>query len=98
MKVVSFDEIGFCFPKRAHVAQLGVGNPNQDDILVSKHDNKVVHRAPLGNDHDRKWIFKKKISNIILHFKDVPALGYGHVYSIEFHGGVMSTMYEVKLG
>ncbi len=98
MEVVSFKEVGFCLPKRAHVAQLGVGNPNQDDILISKCDNKVVHCAPLGNDHDRKWISRKKLSNIILHVKDVPTPRYGHLYFIESHGGVTSATYEVTIG
>jgi hypothetical protein len=30
---------------------------------------------------------------IILHVEDIHALGYGHVYSIESHGGVMSMTY-----
>jgi hypothetical protein len=95
MEVASFEEVGFCLPKHAHVTQLGVGNPNQDDILVSKCDNKVVHRAPPRNDHDRRWIFGKNLLNIILHVKDVHVPRYGHVYSIESQGGVIFATYEV---
>lgn len=57
--------LGFCLPKHAHAAQLGVGNPNQDNILVSKRDNKVVHRAPHGNDHGRRWVSGKNLLNTI---------------------------------
>jgi len=38
MEVTSFEEIGFCLLRCAHVAQLGVGNPNIDDIPISKHE------------------------------------------------------------
>jgi hypothetical protein len=77
---------------------LGFVNPNQDDILVSKCDNKVMHRFPPKNNHDRKCIYGENLSNTILHVKDVLAPGYGHVYSIESHGGVMFATYEVTIG
>jgi len=59
MEVTSFEEVEFCLPRCAHVAQLGVGNPNLDDIPISKRDKKVLHRVPPGNDHDNKWLFGK---------------------------------------
>jgi hypothetical protein len=42
MEVTSFEEIGFCLLRCAHVAQLGVGNPNIDDIPISKRDKKNI--------------------------------------------------------
>jgi hypothetical protein len=98
MEVASFEEVGFCFPKHAHAAQLGVRNPNQDDIPISKHDNKVVHHVLPINDHDKRWVFGKNLLNIIMHVKDALVLGYGHIYCIESHGGVMFATYEVIIG
>jgi hypothetical protein len=46
MEVVSFEEIGFCLPRHAHATQARVGNPNLDDMPISKHDNKCVHHVP----------------------------------------------------
>ncbi len=48
MEVVSFKEVGFCLPRHAHVTQPRVGNPNLDDIPISKRDNKFVYHVPLG--------------------------------------------------
>jgi len=28
------------------------GNPNVDDIIISKHNNKIVHQTPPKKDHD----------------------------------------------
>jgi hypothetical protein len=58
-------------------------NPNLDGIPISKHDNKIVHHAPFGKDSNNKWSSWKNLTNIILQAKNVPNLGYGHVYSIE---------------
>ncbi len=42
------------------------GNPNVDDIPIPKRDNKIVHRAPFGKDHDSKWLFGKHLNAIVL--------------------------------
>jgi hypothetical protein len=52
----------------------------------------------LGNDHDSRWLFGKSLLAVILHVKHVLAPGYGHVYSIEFHRGVMFVTYEMTIG
>jgi hypothetical protein len=52
----------------------------------------------LGYDHDSRWLFGKNLLAIILHVKHVFVLGYGHVYSIEFHGGVMFATDEMTIG
>ncbi len=50
------------------------------------------------NDHDSRWLFGKSLLAIILHVKHVFAHGPRHVYSIEFHGGVMFATYEMTIG
>ncbi len=65
MEVTSFEEIGFCLLRHAHVAQPRVGNPNIDDIPISKRDKKVLHRVPFGNDHDSRWLFGKFTSCLL---------------------------------
>jgi hypothetical protein len=52
----------------------------------------------LRNDHDNRWLPRKNLLAIILHVKHVFAPRYGHVYSIEFHGGVMFATYEKTVG
>ncbi len=59
IKVASFEEVGFHFPRCSHGTKLGVGNPNLDDIQTSKHKNKIVHHAPPKNDHDGRWLSRK---------------------------------------
>jgi hypothetical protein len=46
MEVISFKEVGFRLPRHANATQPRVGNPNLDDIPISKRDNKVVHHVP----------------------------------------------------
>ncbi len=41
---------------------------------------------------------EKPISNDIANTWDVPHLGYGKAYSIESHGGMVITTYEVTIG
>jgi hypothetical protein len=57
-----------------------------------------VHHAPLGKDLNSRWSSRKNLIINILQVKDVPNLGYGHVYSIESHGGVMVVTYEMIIG
>jgi hypothetical protein len=73
------------------------GNPNVDDIPISKCDNKTVHHVPPRKDHDSKWLFGKNLTTIILQVKDVPNLGHGHVFPLESHGGVKVVTYEVTI-
>jgi hypothetical protein len=61
MEVTSFEEVEFCLPRYAHVAQLGVGTLNLNDIPISKCDKKVLHCVPPRNDHDNIWLFGKFI-------------------------------------
>jgi hypothetical protein len=79
VEVASFEEARFCLPRRARATQPRVGNPNPNDIPISKHVNKVVHHVPPKNDHDNRWLYRKNLLATILHVKDVHALGYGHV-------------------
>jgi hypothetical protein len=51
------------------------GNPNVDDILISKCDNKTMHHVPPKKDHDSKQLSGKNLTTIILRVKDVPHLG-----------------------
>ncbi len=74
------------------------GNPNVDNIPISKRDNKTVNHVPLGKDHDNNWLFGKNLIVVILRVKNVLNLGYGCVYSLEFHGGVKVVTYEVTIG
>ncbi len=74
------------------------GNPNTDDIPISKRDNKTVHCVPPGKYHDSNWLFGKNLIAIILRVKNVPNLGYGFVYSLEFHGGMKVVIYEMTIG
>jgi hypothetical protein len=41
---------------------------------------------------------EKPTNNNIANTRDVPHLGYGKVYSIESHGGMMIATYEVIIG
>jgi len=78
MEVTSFEEIGFCLLRRAHVAQHGVRNPNIDDIPISKCDKKVLYRVPFGNDHDSRWLFGKFTSCLLFcMLRMFPLLGMG---------------------
>ncbi len=95
--MASLKEARFCLPRCAQVGAKG-GNPNADDIPISKRGNKMVHRVPPGKDHDSSWLFGKNLTTIILRVKNVPNLGYGFVYSLEFHGGVKVVTYEVTIG
>ncbi len=88
MKVASFKGAMFYFLRCAHGTKLGARNPNLDDIPTSKHENKIVHHVPPKNE----------LSPAILQVRDVPTLGYGHVYFIKSNGGVMSMTYEVTIG
>lgn len=49
-------------------------------------------------DHNNKWLFSKTLIVTILQVRDVPNFGYGHVYSIECHYGMMIITYEVTIG
>ncbi len=40
----------------------------------------------------------EKLSLAILQVRDVPTLGYGHVYFVKSNGGVMSMTYKVTIG
>jgi hypothetical protein len=73
------------------------GNPNVDDILISKHNNKIVHQTPPKKDHDNRWLFKKTLMIIILQVKDVSNLKHGQVHSIIFHSGMMMVTYEMTI-
>jgi len=95
--MASLEEAGFHLPRCAQVEARG-GNPNADNIPISKHDNKTVHRVPRGKEHNNNWLFGKNLTTIILRVKNVLNLGYGHVYSLEFHGGVKVVTYEVTIG
>lgn len=57
-----------------------------------------MHHAPPGKDRNSRWSSRKNLITNILQVKDVPNLGYGHVYSIESHGGVMVVTYEMIIG
>ncbi len=57
-----------------------------------------MHHAPPIKDCNSKWSSRKNLRITILQVKDVPNLGYGHVYSIESHGGVMVVTYEMIIG
>jgi hypothetical protein len=54
IKVASFEEVGFHFPRCSHGTKLGVGNPNLNDVASSKHENEILHHAPPKNDHDSR--------------------------------------------
>jgi hypothetical protein len=95
--VASSEEVGFCLVMCALV-KMGVVNPNVDDIPISKCDNKIVHCAPPGKDHDSRWLYSKTLTTTILQMRDVHNPRYGRVYSIKSHGGVMIMMYEVTIG
>jgi hypothetical protein len=56
--VASLEEVGFLLPRHAQVEARG-GNPNTNDILISKCDNKMMHRAPPRKDHDNRWLFRE---------------------------------------
>ncbi len=73
------------------------GNPNVDDILISKHNNKIVHQTPPKKDHDNRWLFKKTLMIIILQVKDVSNPKHGQVHSIIFHSGMMMVTYEMTI-
>ncbi len=94
--MASLKEARFCLPRCAQVGAKG-GNPNANDIPISKCGNKMVHRVPSGKDHDSSWLFGKNLTTIILQVKNVPNLEYGCVYSLEFHGGVKVVTYEVAI-
>jgi hypothetical protein len=82
--MASLKEAGFYLPRCAQVGAKD-GNPNVDDIPISKRGNKMVHCVPPGKDNDSSWLFRKNLTIIILRVKKVPNLGYGCVYSLEFH-------------
>lgn len=48
------EEVGFCLPRCAQAKAKG-GNSNANDILISKHDNKIVHHVPPRKDHNGEW-------------------------------------------
>jgi len=97
IEMASLEEVVFHFPKCAQV-EVGGGNPNVDDIPISKRDNKTMHHVPLRKDHDSKWLCGKNLTTTILRVKDVPNLGYGRVYLLESHGGMKVVTYEVTIG
>ncbi len=53
IKVAYLEEAGFYLPRCAQAEAKG-GNSNANDIPILKHENKIVHRAPLGKDHNGK--------------------------------------------
>ncbi len=57
-----------------------------------------MHCVPPRKDHDSSWLFGKTLTTIILRVKNVPNLGYGFVYSLEFHGGMKVVTYEMTIG
>jgi hypothetical protein len=97
IEVASLEEVGFCFLRYAQVEARG-GNPNVDDIPISKCDNKIVHHVPPRKDHDSKQLSRKNLITTILRLKDVPNLGHGRVYSLDSHDGVKVVTYEVTIG
>jgi hypothetical protein len=56
--MASLEEARFCLPRCAQVEVRG-GNPNVDDIPISKRDNKMVHCVPPRKDHGNSWLFGK---------------------------------------
>jgi hypothetical protein len=92
--MASLEEAGFYLPRHAQV-EAGSGNPNAKDIPISKCDNKTMHHVPLGKDHDSRWFSGKILTATVLRMKNVLNLGYGCVYSLEFHGGVKVVTYEL---
>jgi hypothetical protein len=89
---------GWILSFEACTSKVEGGNPNLDGIPISKHGNKIVHHTPPRKDCNSRWSFRKNLTTIILQLKDVPDLGYGHVYSIESHGGMMVVTYEMIIG
>jgi hypothetical protein len=53
-----------------------------------------VHRAPLGNDHDNRWLFGKNLI-AILHVKDVLVLDMGMFTLLNL---IMFVICEVTIG
>jgi hypothetical protein len=41
------------------------GNSNANDIPISKHDNKIMHRTPPIKDHDGKWLSSETFIAIV---------------------------------
>jgi len=57
----------------------------------------TMHHVPPKQDHDSMWLFAKNLMVTILSVKDVLLLGYGRIYSIESHGGVVTVTYELVI-
>ncbi len=64
MEVAYLEEVGFRCPRCAQAKAKG-GNSNGNDILISKHDNKIVHHVPPRKDHDGKWLSGKTFVAIV---------------------------------
>jgi hypothetical protein len=64
MEVAYLEEVGFCLPRCAQAKAKG-GNSNANDILISKHDNKIVHDVPPGKYHNGEWFFGKTFIAIV---------------------------------
>jgi hypothetical protein len=92
--MASLEEARFYLPRDAQV-EVGSGNPNANDIPISKRDNKTMHHVPPGNDHDSRWFSGEIPTATILRMKNVLNLEYGCVYSLESHGGVKVVTYEL---
>ncbi len=57
----------------------------------------TMHHVPPKHDHDSMWLFGKNLMVTILSVKDVLFFGYGKIYSIESHGGVVTVTYELTI-
>jgi len=64
MEVAYLEKVGFYLPKCAQAKAKG-GNLNANDIPISKHDNKILHRTPPIKDHDGKWLFGETFIAIV---------------------------------
>jgi len=64
MEVAYLEKVGFHLPRCAQAKAKG-GNSNANDIPISKHDNKIMHRTPPIKDHDGKWLSSETFIAIV---------------------------------
>jgi hypothetical protein len=97
MKVASLEKVEFHLPRSTHV-EVGGANLAIDDILISKHDNKIICCAWPRKDHNSRWLFGKNLLTTILQVRDVICPNYGWVCFVKSNGGMMFMTYEVIIG